>query len=617
MSDDNIRQQFKLHLPGLLTVLSENLYSTKKVAIRELLQNAHDSIVRRRVQGREPDYAARITLSIDRENRRLVIRDNGYGLNEQDIEEYLATIGRSYTSELRSQLTLFSPDNATSLIGQFGLGFLSAFLLAAEVTVVTRQMPGEDAFEFYCTNDGHYTIKPTTCDDFGTTVTLLLKPEAAFMLQQNILVETVRRYADFLSVPIYLEGDRTPINLMTPPWEEEDVDAATLRYIEREFNTRPNDHLNEPSAIIQLHDISIDLGHDEMVVPLKGFLYIPPSSIASLREYGDVMVFIRRMFITESHRTLLPSWARFVRGVIDCPDLQPTASREDLHEDDTFFLVQEALQDQLIAGLKDIAENNPRKWAQIVRGHSEVIVGWAIKDDRFFDHVADIVTFRTSRGKLTLPEYLELTGGTFYFVTREIGSLQEQLLAEGHDVPVIDASWFPVTPFLRKYMMLHGNIGMVQMDGESNELMRPVDGEPFASLLDYYRKRGVQVKVMAFRPNVVPAAMIYPRDAEFIQETNDALDAGEIPDALAGMVSSYLSQLSMNQNDLRGTLYLNAECVIIQRLSQMSPDDIDTRDALLNLIYQFARLFSGRTLTAADANQSFEEITRSMEDLLS
>lgn len=611
MSDDNIRQQFKLHLPGLLTVLSENLYSTKKVAIRELLQNAHDSIVRRRVQGREPEYAARITLSIDRENRRLFIRDNGYGLNEQDIEEYLATIGRSYTSELRSQLTLFSPDNATSLIGQFGLGFLSAFLLAAEVTVTTRQMPSEDAFVFHCTNDGHYTIKPAEREEFGTTVELVLKPEAAFMLQQNILVETVRRYADFLSVPIYLEGDRTPINLMTPPWQEDDVEGATLRYIEREFN------LTEPSAVIYLHDISIDLGHDEMVVPLRGFLYIPPSSIASLREYGDVMVFIRRMFITESHRTLLPSWARFVRGVIDCPDLQPTASREDLHEDDTFFMVQDALQDQLIAGLKEIAENNPRKWSQIVRGHSEVIVGWAIKDDRFFDHVADIVTFRTSRGKLTLPEYLDLTGGTFYFVTREIGSLQEQLLAEGHDVPVIDASWFPVQPFLRKYVMLHGNIGMVQMDGESNELMRPVDSEPYGPLLDYYRKLGVQVRVMAFRPHVVPAAMIYPRDAEFIQETNDALDAGEIPDALAGMVSSYLDQLSMNQTDLRGTLYLNAESTIIQRLSAMPPDDDNIRNAVLNLIYQFARLFSGRTLTAADANQAFEQITRSMEDLLS
>lgn len=610
MSDDNLKQQFKLHLPGLLTVLSENLYSTKKVAIRELLQNANDSIVRRRAQSGERFYKPRITVSLDSANRTLYIKDNGFGLDEKDIETYLATIGRSYTSELRDHLSLFNPNEATSLIGQFGLGFLSAFLLASEVNVITRRMNPdggeEQTFRFQCSNDGHYTITPAEHDEAGTTVELVIKPDASFMLQETILVETLRRYADFLAVPIYLEGDPSPVNLMTPPWEANDVGQATIDYIHREF-----EH-NDPLVVFQLDDIRVDLGHDEMLVPLKGFVYIPSSSTASVREYGDVTVFIRRMFIREDQRTLLPSWARFVRGVIDCPELQPTASREDLHEDDTFLFVQQALQTQLIKGLKDVALNQPKIWAQIVHRHNSVIMGWATKDNEFFDHVADLITINTSRGNLTLPEYLKLTDGTLYFVSRQIGSLQEQMLAEGHDVPVIDASWFSVQPFLQKYAMRNNDVQMIQMDGDSKSLMRPVDTEPFAALTDYFKNRGVRVRVNAFKPISVPATMIYPRDAEFIQETRTALDSGEIPDALAGMVSGYIDQLKTSDDELRGTLYLNASCSLIRRLIDNPPDEA-IRDAILGMLYQFARLFAGRTMTAKDANGAFEEITQSIE----
>src|SRR6266571_7833225 len=122
------RQRFNLHLPGLLKVLAEHLYSSKKVGVRELIQNCHDSCVRRRIEGDEPDYEPRIDLSIDPDKRTLTISDNGYGLTADEITNYLATIGRGYTRELRERLSLCSAAEATELIGQFGLGFLSAFL---------------------------------------------------------------------------------------------------------------------------------------------------------------------------------------------------------------------------------------------------------------------------------------------------------------------------------------------------------------------------------------------------------------------------------------------------------------------------------------------------------
>src|SRR5262245_19382028 len=480
------RQRFNLHLPGLLKVLAEHLYSSKKVGVRELIQNSHDSCVRRRIEGGEEDYRPRIHLEIDANKRMLRISDNGFGLTLDEITNYLATIGRGYTRELREKLSIASAAEATELIGQFGLGFLSAFLLASEVTLLTRSFQGGPCYKWQSLGDEYYDCKPDWREEIGTTVELKLKPAASFLLQEDALVETVRTYADFLPVAIYVNEIEDPINLMEPPWEAADVQQATIDYIARAFRGA------EPLCVIPLSDAQVDLGHDTMTVPLKGFLVVPPGSVASVREYGDLNIFIRRMFICERERDLLPPWARFVRGVVESTLLQPTASREGIHQDENFELVRQAVEEQLGRALQRLARDDPATWRKVVRGHSDVIIGWAVSDNAFFEKVEDIVTFRTSRGPLSLPEYLEQSGGALYFVTRELGSLQEQLLAEGRDVPAIDASWFSVTPFLEKYAARHSELSLVQLDGESQQLLRPAPPARFRALLEWYSASGVR-----------------------------------------------------------------------------------------------------------------------------
>src|SRR5207245_1327237 len=142
----------------------------------------------------------------------------------EEVDENLATIGRSYTRDLKEQLALLSPEEAAKLIGQFGLGFLSAFLIASEVTVQTRShRSGHAPVRWYCTGDEEYELTAGTRVEPGTTVTLRLKAGAAFLLQTQLLAETIRKYADFLPTPIYVEGERTPVNFMTPPWEAADA----------------------------------------------------------------------------------------------------------------------------------------------------------------------------------------------------------------------------------------------------------------------------------------------------------------------------------------------------------------------------------------------------------
>jgi molecular chaperone HtpG len=602
------RQRFNLHLPGLLKVLAEHLYASKKVGVRELIQNAHDSCLRRKVEAGEDHYRPHIDVSLDPRQCLLTIADNGFGLTADEITTYLATIGRSQTRELRERLTLCSRDEAAELIGQFGLGFLSAFLLASEVTLLTRSHQGGAPLRWFSSGDEHYDLGPGERDDIGTTVQLKLKPAASFLLNEQVLIETVRTYADFLPTPIHVGGDEVPVNLMVPPWEADDPETAIPEYIARAFQCA------RPLSVLPLRDGRINLGHDTMTIPLRGFLFVPPGSVVSVREYGDLRVCIRRMFICEGERDLLPAWARFVRGVVECPLLQPTASREAVHQDENFELVRQALEEQLGEGLRRIARDEPGVWQRIVRGHADVIVSWAARDNEFFERVSDLVPFRTSRGPLALPEYLALSGGNIYYVTRELGSLQEQLLAEGRDVPAIEAAWIGVTPFLEKYAARHPEVSLVQLDGEAAGLLRPTNEAPFASLLDFYRAQGIRARTASFKPAEAPALLIYPQGAELAREAEASMQAGDLPGPLAGLVREFVEQKFQGADDLHGTLYLNASCPLVRQLA--AGEAGERRDAMLTLLYQVARLFAGRMLSATDAAGAFRELTHSLRRLL-
>jgi molecular chaperone HtpG len=607
---DPNKHEFQIYLPGLLKVLAESLYSTKKVAIRELIQNAHDSCVRRRVETKEASYKPRIDVFIDEENSTVTIRDTGSGLTKEDVRTYLSTIGRSYTRQLGDNLSIFNPDEASQLIGQFGMGFLSAFLVASEVVLTTRSYKeGSPTLQWRSNGDVHYELEEIADAPIGTSVELHIKANASFMLNEGILSDTIAQYADFLPIPVYLNGEFYPVNAQRPPWESLDPTQATLDYIQRVFR------VSNPLAVIELNDQIVDLGHDSMTIPLEGFVFIPPGSVASVQEYGDMNVFIRRMFICERQRDLLPPWARFARGVVDCTYLQPTASREELHQDDNFMFIQQAIEEQLLQGLRRIADEDPTKWKQIVRGHADVIMGWAVQDDEFFEQVADIVTFRTTRGQISLRDYLQETDNKIYYVTRQMGSLQERLLGEGHGVPVIDASWFAVTPFLKKFANRDQDVELVQLDGESNQLMRPVDDERFDQIAEFFAQREIKARIVTFKPEDVPGIIIYPKDAEFIMETRSALDSDELPGPLAGLVNDYVNRLSQeHDDDLGGTFYINASNSLIMKLAKLQP--AVGRDAALMLIYQMSKLFSGRMLDNVQITEAFRDAGFAIDTLL-
>ncbi|MBS0202432.1 MAG: ATP-binding protein [Planctomycetes bacterium] len=599
--------RFQLHMPGLLKVLAEHLYSTQRVGVRELIQNAHDSCVRRGFEHQDADYQPRIDLTFDKASQTLCVSDNGSGLTESEIHSYLTVIGRGYTRELRERLAADELQTSQALIGQFGIGFLSAFLLASSVTVQTRSLNGPSLC-WQSHGDETFEMTAGDQDEFGTTVELRLKPSVLFLLNEQNLIDVVHQYADFVPTPIHVQKAVVQANLGRPPWDEADAATACRDYVKRRFGEA------NPLWVMPLVNGTVNLGHDTMTIPLRGFLFIPAESTVSIKEYGKTAVYIRGMAICDGDKDLLPSWARFVQGVIDCPALQPTASREAVHQDDSFDSVREVIADQLERGLRALSAHQPETWRKIAYGHSDVIVGWACKDRGFFRMVADSVPLKTSRGRLTLPQYLKLTGHAVYFTTRELGSLQDKILAEGRDVPAIDASWFAVPAFLNRYAELHPETTLVRLDDEVDLLLRPAPSGPFEELMALGEELGFCIRVASFHPSDVPAVMTYPAEAETVRDAMSALDENLIPDGFSGLVQGYVDQRRTISADT-GTLHLNAANPLIRRLAD-STVPTGRKQAALAVIAYFAKLFCGRMLDASQATSDIGSWQRSLDRLI-
>jgi len=603
-----VQRKFDLHLPGLIRVLAENLYQSNHVGLRELLQNAHDSAVRRRTEKDDSDFEPRIDVSIDRRNGLLAIRDNGAGMTAQEIEELLATIGRSGTRELREQLELIGRPEAHQMIGCFGLGFLSAFMLASEITVTTRANDAAEALCFYCAGDEQYELSPAARDEVGTTVELRLKPEVSYLLDQQRLVQCIRKYGDFLPTPVFTNDDSYPVNEITPPWQQEDPLGSAREYIERTFR-------EDPISIFLLCDWRVDLGHDNLTVPISGFLWVPRTSSGDAQgRDGELKIYIRRMLIVDGDRDMLPKHA-FVRGVLDSPVLQPTASRESIVRDETYDNVCTALEEQFTAELKRVASRQPAVWKEIVFNHTGSMLGWADEDPDFYQQVEQLLPLPTSRGRLTLPQYLEGSGERVFCVGRQLGSLQERILSEAHGLPTIDASSQLVARFLEKYAVRHPDIQLVQLDGHSEHLFQPVAEGKFAELLAYYRKKGIQARIAAFRPPDIPSVLICSARAQVARDAQEALNSGDLPRPIAALMDVYVEQTAQTGESMQGVFVLNASCAVVRRLIERPLEDEEGK-AVLRLLYQQARLFSGRMLSTADACEAFRQSNRAIEELL-
>ena len=268
------------------------------------------------------------------------------------------------------------------------------------------------------------------------------------MLNAEELRKAIKKYADFIPYPITLNDEPTPANAVNAPWHKNyATDDERLREYWQFVNNR------FPDMAIEV--IPIDL---TVPYPVKGALYISDRHVPDVNTTGMVDVYQQRMFITSDNRDMLPSWAKFVRGVIDSPSFTPTASRDAVQIDGVAREIRDALGQTVVEHLKKLAAEDPARFQRIMDWHSYHVKGMAVRHNDFFDAIADLVPFDTNRGPMSLADYSKSfpgiagrTGRDIFYFAEKGSDTQYYMLCNAKNLPVVSASFAFEEEFLKKY----------------------------------------------------------------------------------------------------------------------------------------------------------------------
>jgi molecular chaperone HtpG len=627
---------FQIHLEGLIRLLAQNLYADPDIFLREMIQNAHDSIGRRTVLGADRGEtelpSPQIRVAVSKEKQALEISDNGCGLTRDEIDEYLATIGQSSnTDELRHRIREADRSRTVDLIGQFGIGLLSAFIVADEVTLVTRA-DGHEALRWGSHGGANYTVEPAERPQVGTTVTLHLRAEHSRYLEPGRLRAIIRTYADFIGMPVYLNDEVDPANAVTAPWHrsypsEKDRDRAYYEFWEKKF-------LSETS--LQVFAIDEGFDWDDVSQPdgkghgrVRGVLAVTDRHVPDVNARGTVDVYIKRMFIAAGNREVLPPWAKFLQGVLECDELTPNAARDNVVRNAALAAVQQTLGWLVVRELTELSRRDHQRFIDIMRWHSYHLLAMSVQEEHeeFFRAVADLMPLESDQGPVTVAEYLRTApprsdgSRLVYYITERGSANQYFLLANARSMRVFNCAEPFAERFLERYARTWPErVHLNRLDVASSEtIFEPLDEaerETFSDLQAAYSLIFPDLRVAAavsrFRPVEVPAVLTETRDGRNRREMEDVATNLAIPKYVRELLTGFLSA---EREPL--TLHLNADNSTIQKLAARSNlrDDV-SRHALVSL-YNNALMLLARALRVEDVQAMFVQYNQVIELMLS
>jgi molecular chaperone HtpG len=318
---------FKAETQQLLNILIHSLYKDREVFLRELLSNASDALNRLRFemlterQILDPGVELSIHINVDKEARRLTIQDTGLGMTRDEVIENLGTIAQSGARKF-IEATKDKQGDFSQVIGQFGVGFYSVFMVAEWVKVTSRSYkPHAKAVCWYATGEDSYQISPTEKNDRGTRIEIKVKEDAVEFLEENRIKQIIQKHSDYINFPIFLGDAKEPVNKQTSLWRTQKKDITEEQY--NQFYQQTTLDYEEP--LLHIHMIT------DVPVQLYALLYIPHNAergVFSLRREDGLKLYSRNILIDEYNKDLLPEYLSFVQGVVDSEDLPLNVSRE-------------------------------------------------------------------------------------------------------------------------------------------------------------------------------------------------------------------------------------------------------------------------------------------------
>ncbi|WP_217139846.1 molecular chaperone HtpG [Streptomyces sp. AC627_RSS907] len=606
--------EFQVEARQLLQLMIHSVYSNKDVFLRELVSNASDALDKLRLAALRDDTPGvdvsdlHIELEVDKEARTLTVRDNGIGMSYDEVTHLIGTIANSGTAKFLQELReAKDAAGADGLIGQFGVGFYSAFMVADEVTLVTRRAGETQGTRWSSRGEGTYTLERVDEAPQGTTVTLHLKPaDSENQLHDYTstwkIKEIVKRYSDFITWPVRLlpeagaegaeAGEAETLNSMKALWARPRTEVSDDEY--HELYKHISHDWRDPLETIRLQA--------EGTFEYQALLFVPSHAPHDLFTQGyqrGVQLYVKRVFIMDDCEELLPPYLRFVKGVVDAQDLSLNVSREILQQDRHIRMIQRRLTKKVLSTVKDLMTSAPENYSTFWREFGAVLKEGLVTDTENREAILAACSFATTHDAdepTTLKSYVErMKDGQehIYFMTGESRQAMESsphmeaFRAKGVEVllltDAVDEVWVDAVGEYEGRQLRSVAKGEIDLGGtqdEKSEAEKDAQGEEYAGLLGWMTEHlGEDVKEvrLSSRLTVSPACVVS--------------DANELTPALENMYRA----MGQEVPHAKRILELNPEHQLVKSLNRAYTEQEDRTELTetADLLHALAVLAEG------------------------
>ena len=600
--------QIQIHTENIFPIIKKAVYSGHEVFLRELVSNGVDAISKRRMAAMAGDCSegaeGKISIRIDRDAKTLTISDNGIGMSADEVKRYINQVAFSSAEDFLEKYK--QEDDA--IIGHFGLGFYSSFMVAKQVELVTLSArDGSEAVRWSCDGSPNFSLEAAERSEPGTDVILHLMEEELEYIEPARIRTLITTYCDFMPVEVQLEGET--VNKREAPWRKSPRDLSDDDYIELYRYLYPF----QGDPLLWVH-LNTDYPYN-----LQGILYFPKFSGRADWEKGEIKLYCNNVFVSDSIKEVVPRYLLPLRGVIDSPDIPLNVSRSALQTDRRVRSIGGFVAKKVADRLKQLHRDEPKRYAEIWESLAPFIKIGAMEDDKFADQVSDLVLFGTTAGAADgeSPDPIPGADGKAYttlggyrsrldaandkrilYCTDEAGQAGALALWTGQGAEVLLADTFIDTQFIPWLEYRHNELKFQRVDSELDASLQEkdtdlsdADGKDSSDKVRDLFKTAlgndkVTIQVQALKGEQSPAALILlPEQMRRINDMGALMEQ-----RLPGLPEHHVLLVNRRHPLVEGLLKLSAGSVITG--SGNSPSQ-QLADDLSRHIYEMARLAVG------------------------
>lgn len=593
---------------NLFPIIKKWLYSDKDIFLRELVSNGCDAITKYKTVAlsgeAEADDAYKVTVTVDKPNKKLIIADNGIGMSADEIDKYINQIAFSGATEFLEKYKDENDDSA-QIIGHFGLGFYSAFMVADSVEIDSLSYrDGEKPAKWVCDGSMEFDMTEGTRQTRGTEITLNIAEDSVEFLEEFKIREILRKYCAFLPVEIYLENaekveekdekseeteEIKPINDTCPLWMKKPSECTDEEY--KEFYRNVFMDFNEPLFWIHLN---VDYPFN-----LKGILYFPKINHEFSGIEGQIKLFNNQVFVADNVKEVIPEFLMLLKGVIDCPELPLNVSRSFLQNDGYVKKIASHITKKVADKLTNLYKNDTDNYTKYWEDINIFVKYGCIRDEKFYDKVKDALIYKTLDGEYKTLE--DLTAGKenaeIYYVSDEMQQSQYINMFKEQGLDAVILPTMMDTHFISFIEMKDQKVKFRRIDSALSDISDSVeDDDESKAIVDLFRNElndeSLKIEVQKLKNDAVPAVILLSEESRRMQEMYKSYGQ-----QFAGMANMFTDEF---------TLVINANNELIAKLPSL---DEDTKKLVINHVYDLAKI----SHSPLNAEQMSNFIARSNE----